>query len=153
MGITRRFGDTTALDAVDLHIPAGSLTAIVGPSGCGKSTLLRILAGLDAPSVGEVRVGGEDIASRPLGQRDIAMVFQDYALYPHMTVERNISFGLRLARRHDRAAGPSKAEIASRVDEVARLLGLGGAARAQAGSAQRRAAPARRARSRHHPAA
>ncbi|PWC03537.1 ABC transporter ATP-binding protein [Agromyces badenianii] len=124
VGISRRFGETTALDAIDLHIPAGSLTAIVGPSGCGKSTLLRILAGLDTPSSGVVQVAGESVASRPLGQRDVAMVFQDYALYPHMTVERNISFGLRLARRHDRTTGPSHDEIAVRVDQVARLLGL-----------------------------
>lgn len=123
-GVERRFGSTTALDGVDLRIPAGSLTVIVGPSGCGKSTLLRIAAGLDTPTAGSVVASGTDVTHAPVGQRDVAMVFQDYALFPNMTVERNISFGLRLARRHDRATGPSVAEIAERTRDVAERFGI-----------------------------
>jgi multiple sugar transport system ATP-binding protein len=124
IGVERRFGQTSALGGVDLHIPPGSLTVIVGPSGCGKSTLLRILAGLDAPTAGRLRMGGDDVTDHPAGSRDLAMVFQDYALYPHMTVERNISFGLRLHRRHDRRNGPTTAQITAEVHRVAALLGL-----------------------------
>jgi multiple sugar transport system ATP-binding protein len=125
-GIQRHFGTTIALDGIDLHIPAGSLTVIVGPSGCGKSTLLRILAGLDNPSAGRLLVAGNDVTDAPAGQRNVAMMFQDYALFPHLSVERNIAFGLRLLRRHDRRNGPSNDEIRRRTTEVAQLLGLDG---------------------------
>jgi multiple sugar transport system ATP-binding protein len=123
-GIERRFASASALAGVDLHIPEGSFTVIVGPSGCGKSTLLRILAGLDAPTAGRLRMGGQDVTDHGPGRRDVAMVFQDYALYPHMTVERNISFGLRLQRKHDRRNGPTTARISAEVHRVAALLGL-----------------------------
>ncbi|GGL45906.1 ABC transporter ATP-binding protein [Nocardia jinanensis] len=123
-GISRRFGSTTALDSVDLTIPAGSLTAIVGPSGCGKSTLLRLLAGLDRPDGGSLTADGDDLSAHPLGTRDVAMVFQDYALFPHMTVDRNISFGLRLARRRDRRNGPDSRCISAEVQRMAELFGL-----------------------------
>jgi multiple sugar transport system ATP-binding protein len=122
--ITKRYGKVTALDRVTLHIPGGSLTVIVGPSGCGKSTLLRLLSGLEAPSEGSLRMEGLDVTGQGAGERDIAMVFQDYALYPHMTVAANISFGLRLQCRHDPRNGPAKAEIVERVTRVASLLGL-----------------------------
>ncbi|WP_238010020.1 ABC transporter ATP-binding protein [Dactylosporangium sp. AC04546] len=113
-GLTVRYGRVTALDAVDLHIRAGSFTAVVGPSGCGKSTLLRVVSGLEPPAAGTFTVDGQ-----------VAMVFQDYALYPHMTVAGNISFGMRLEARHDRRHGPTRREIDRRVHEVADRLGLG----------------------------
>ncbi|MBU1802794.1 MAG: ABC transporter ATP-binding protein, partial [Actinobacteria bacterium] len=124
LGIERHFGTSIALNGVDLRVPAGSLTVIVGPSGCGKSTLLRILAGLDTPSAGRLLVSGADVTDAPVGRRDIAMVFQDYALFPHMSVERNISFGMRLARRHDRSAGPTRAEVDERTHRVAVRFGI-----------------------------
>lgn len=124
VGLTKKYGASTALDAIDLHIPAGSLTVIVGPSGCGKSTLLRVLSGLETATEGELLIGGVPVAGHDAGDRDVAMVFQDYALYPHMTVAANLSFGLRLQARHDRRGGPSKSEIAQRVAQVGGLLGL-----------------------------
>lgn len=123
-GLRKQYGSTAALDGIDLHIPAGSLAVIVGPSGCGKSTLLRVLSGLEQPSGGELRIAGCEVSEQTAGERDLAMVFQDYALYPHMSVAENISFGLRLQARHDRRAGPSRIEIAERVADVAALLGL-----------------------------
>jgi multiple sugar transport system ATP-binding protein len=123
-GVTRSFGASVALAGVDLTIPAGSLTVIVGPSGCGKSTILRMIAGLDTPDGGTLRIGDDDVTVRAAGERDVAMVFQDYALFPHMTVDGNISFGLRLQARHDRRSGPSRDQIRARVGEVSALLGL-----------------------------
>lgn len=120
--IGKDYGTTRALEDVDLAIPDGSLTAVVGPSGCGKSTLLRILSGLEQATNGVVLIDGRPSAAGE--ERDVAMVFQDYALYPHMTVAENISFGLRLQARHDRGRGPSKAEIAERVQSSADMLGL-----------------------------
>jgi multiple sugar transport system ATP-binding protein len=124
VGLTKTYGSATALDAIDLHIPAGSLTVIVGPSGCGKSTLLRVLSGLETASTGGLLLGGAPLTDQRAGDRDVAMVFQDYALYPHMSVAANLSFGLRLQARHDRRNGPSTAEITRRVADVAGLLGL-----------------------------
>jgi multiple sugar transport system ATP-binding protein len=124
VGLTKNYGSTTALDAINLHIPAGSLTVIVGPSGCGKSTLLRVLSGLETATDGDLLLGGQPVADHKAGDRDVAMVFQDYALYPHMSVAANLSFGLRLQARHDRTSGPTKTEIAARVSQVGSLLGL-----------------------------
>tara|TARA_R110002051_G_scaffold207087_2_gene272637 strand:+ start:6526 stop:7596 length:1071 start_codon:yes stop_codon:yes gene_type:complete len=123
-GLTKKFGTAVALDGIDLEIPAGSLTVVVGPSGCGKSTLLRVLSGLETATTGELILGGEPLTSQRAGERDVAMVFQDYALYPHMSVAANLSFGLRLQARHDRRTGPTKTEINHRVSTVAALLGL-----------------------------
>lgn len=123
-GVTRRFGDTLALDVDALEIPAGSLTVVVGPSGCGKSTLLSVVAGLATPDTGRIHLGDVDVTDLPPGERDLAMVFQDFALYPHMSVEQNVAFGLRLATRHGR--GPGRAETARRVAEACERLGLGG---------------------------
>ncbi|WP_411700275.1 ABC transporter ATP-binding protein [Conyzicola sp.] len=122
--LTKSYGHTVALDAIDLHIPAGSLTVIVGPSGCGKSTILRVLSGLEPATSGDVYFDDVAVTTQAAGDRDVAMVFQDYALYPHMTVEQNISFRLRLQARHDRRNGPSRASIAMQVQDVAGLLGL-----------------------------
>lgn len=123
-GVTKRFGSTTAVDALDLHIPHGALAVVVGPSGCGKSTLLNILAGLVPVTFGRVHMGAQDVTDAPVGARDIGMVFQDYALYPHMTVARNIGFGLTLQARHTRSTTLTKAVIADRVAQVAEQLGL-----------------------------
>ncbi|GAA4963116.1 ABC transporter ATP-binding protein [Pseudonocardia tropica] len=128
-GIRHRYGTTPstgalALDVEHLPVPDGSLSVIVGPSGCGKSTMLAIVAGLLTPTEGRVHVGGVDVTDAAPGARGLSMVFQDYALYPHLTVAANIGFGMRLEARHSRGAGPGRAEIDRRVGEVAGQLGL-----------------------------
>jgi multiple sugar transport system ATP-binding protein len=116
--VTKVFdGNVRAVDSVDLHIADGEFVVLVGPSGCGKSTLLRMIAGLEEVSQGTIRLGGEDVTDVLERDRDIAMVFQNYALYPHMTVRRNLGFALRMKRL------PAQ-ERDRRVDEVARILGL-----------------------------
>ena len=110
-------GKTTVIPDLNLHIEDGSFTVLVGPSGCGKSTLLRMIAGLETVTQGTITIGGEDVTTAEPSDRDIAMVFQSYALYPHMTVARNIDFGMRLAKV------PSK-EREAKVTEAARLLNL-----------------------------
>ena len=117
-GLTRRFGSVTAVDHVDLDVPDGDFLVLLGPSGCGKSTLLRMLAGLTPPSAGRILLDQRDITTTPPRDRDLAMVFQSYALYPHLTVARNIGFPLRARHR-------PRAEIAARVESVTRALGLG----------------------------
>jgi multiple sugar transport system ATP-binding protein len=115
--IRREFATTVAVDNVSIDIPDGEFLVLLGPSGCGKSTLLRIIAGLLAPSTGRVIVDGVDVTAMAPGERDVAMVFQSYALYPHLSVERNLGFGLQARRR-------PKDEIATRVRVVAEQLGL-----------------------------
>ncbi|HSI01010.1 MAG TPA: ABC transporter ATP-binding protein [Reyranella sp.] len=97
-GLGKRFGETTVLDGVDLDVAAGEFVTVLGPSGCGKSTLLRIVAGLETESAGSVSIDGEAMAGRAPNARDIAMVFQSYALYPHLTVADNIAVPLRMRR-------------------------------------------------------
>ncbi|MFD1508480.1 ABC transporter ATP-binding protein [Lacimonas salitolerans] len=116
-GIVKRWGDTTALDGVSVDVAPGSFTALLGPSGCGKSTLLRIVAGLEAASAGRVLIGGADVTKRPADKRDLSMVFQSYALFPHLSVAENIIFGLR-------TRGVKRAERQDRLERVASLLGL-----------------------------
>jgi multiple sugar transport system ATP-binding protein len=116
-GVKKRFGEVQVLHGVDIHIPDGSFTVLVGPSGCGKSTLLRMLAGLENISDGEIRIGATVVNRMPPKERDIAMVFQNYALYPHMTVRDNMAFSMTLARR-------PRDEIDRRVEEAAGILGL-----------------------------
>jgi len=117
VGLSKRFGAVTALQPTDLTISDGEFLVIVGPSGCGKSTLLRLLAGLDTPTDGRVLIDGRDVTALEPAERDLAMVFQSYALYPHLTVAENIAFPLKVARRDQR-------EIAARVAEVAATLDL-----------------------------
>ena len=116
-GLSKRFEATTALEPTDLDIADGEFVVIVGPSGCGKSTLLRLIAGLEEPSSGSVAIGGRDVTRAAPAERDLAMVFQSYALYPHLSVAENIGFPLKVARR-------SKQEIAARVAAVASSLDL-----------------------------
>jgi multiple sugar transport system ATP-binding protein len=116
--VTKTFpGDVVAIDDVSLRIPDGEFIALVGPSGCGKSTLLRTIAGLEEVTSGEIAIGGRDVTDLAPRHRDIAMVFQSYALYPHMSVRQNLGYGLKVRRT-------PKAEIRKRVDEIADLLGL-----------------------------
>lgn len=96
LGLTKRFGTITAVDGVSLHIAPGELFFLLGPSGCGKTTLLRCLAGFHEPDAGTLRIGGEDITRLPPHRRQTAMVFQNYALWPHLNVLRNVSFGLEM---------------------------------------------------------
>jgi multiple sugar transport system ATP-binding protein len=117
-GVTKRFGaDVVAVDDVSLTIDDGEFMVLVGPSGCGKSTILRIVAGLEELTAGEVYIGERQVTDLPAKARDIAMVFQNYALYPHMTVEQNLAFGLKLRRT-------PKGETHQRVVDVAQILGL-----------------------------
>jgi len=115
--ITKRFGDFVALDDVSLEIDDGSLTALLGPSGSGKSTLLRVIAGLEQPDSGVVLLGGRNVTSLPAHRRGIGFVFQHYAAFKHMTVAKNVAFGLEIRKR-------PKDEIAHRVDELLRLVHL-----------------------------
>lgn len=116
--IYKKFGTTEVLRGVDVHVPDGGFAVLVGPSGCGKSTLLRLVAGLEELTSGEIRFGDRDVTHLQPRDRDVAMVFQSYALYPHLSVRDNLGFGLRL-RKTDPAV------IAARVDEVSAMLGLG----------------------------
>ena len=113
--VKKTFGDNEVLHSVSLDVAENEFLVLVGPSGCGKSTLLRMLAGLEEITAGEIFIGGELVNHLPPRARQIAMVFQDYALYPHMTVEENMSFGLRLR-------SVPKEEISSRVGEAAEIL-------------------------------
>jgi multiple sugar transport system ATP-binding protein len=117
-GVTKVFGsDVVAVDDVSLEIGDGEFMVLVGPSGCGKSTILRLLAGLEEVTAGEIFIGDAQVTDLPPKQRDVAMVFQNYALYPHMTVEENLGFGLKLR-------STAKDEMRRRVAEAAKILGL-----------------------------
>src|SRR5512145_3364430 len=113
--VTKSFGDVNVIPPLDLQINNGEFCVFVGPSGCGKSTLLRLIAGLEEVSDGRIAIDGRDVTDVQPAQRGIAMVFQSYALYPHMDVYENMAFGLRRARY-------PKAEIEARVQRAARTL-------------------------------
>src|SRR4051794_35307639 len=110
-------GGVVAVDGVSLEIASGEFLVLVGPSGCGKSTLLRMIAGLEDVTDGTISIGDRDVTTLPPRGRDIAMVFQSYALYPHMTVRENLGYGLKVRKTPKREAAP-------RVDAVASMLGL-----------------------------
>jgi putative spermidine/putrescine transport system ATP-binding protein len=116
--LTKHFGGAVALDALTLTIAHGSLVCLLGPSGCGKTTTLRLIAGLELPTSGVIRIGGRDVSNVPASERDVSMVFQSYALFPHMTVGENVAFGLEM-RRVDAA------ERRRRVDATLELVHLG----------------------------
>lgn len=115
--LVKRYGEVQVIHGVDLHIEAGEFCVFVGPSGCGKSTLLRMIAGLEDITEGQLFIGDHEVTQVEPAERGVAMVFQTYALYPHMSVEENMSFGLRMNKR-------PKDEIKRRVDEVAKILQL-----------------------------
>jgi multiple sugar transport system ATP-binding protein len=117
-GVTKKFGAVTAVNNITLEIPDKQFTVLVGPSGCGKTTCLRLIAGLEEATAGDIFIGDRRVNDVPPKDRDIAMVFQNYALYPHMTVYENMAFGLRLRKY-------PKAEIDRRVKEAGELLGIG----------------------------
>ncbi len=116
-GLRKAWGDTVAVEGISFTAPAGQFTVLLGPSGCGKSTTLRLIAGLEEASGGSILIDGQDVTRRPPPERQIAMVFQSYALFPHLSVAENIIFGLRV-RRLD------KEEQRERLERVAALLGL-----------------------------
>ncbi|MFN3483016.1 MAG: ABC transporter ATP-binding protein, partial [Rhabdaerophilum calidifontis] len=113
--VTKSFGPARVIHGIDLEIGHGEFIVFVGPSGCGKSTLLRMIAGLESVTTGAVEIDGQVVNDIPAAERGLAMVFQSYALYPHMSVRQNLSFGLENIRT-------PKPEIARRVAEAARML-------------------------------
>src|SRR5437762_8721830 len=117
-GLSRRYGNVRALDGLDLELAPGELVALLGPSGCGKTTALRLLAGLEDADSGRVLVDGRDITNVPASRRDMGMVFQAYSLFPHLTAEENVEFGLRLRKRRG-------GERRRRAAEMLELVGIG----------------------------
>ena len=140
VGVVRHFGAVAALAGIDLSVHKGEMLTILGPSGSGKTTLLKVIAGFESPDEGEVYLGSRRVTSAPPAKRDIGMVFQNYALFPHMTVAENVAFPLQMRK-------VAKAECARRIEEVLRLVdlsGLGGRLPRQlSGGQQQRAALAR----------
>jgi sulfate/thiosulfate transport system ATP-binding protein len=116
-GVSKRFGEFVALDDVHVDVKAGGLTALLGPSGGGKSTLLRVVGGLETPDAGAVRINGDDVTRVPAHKRGVGFVFQHYAAFEHLTVSRNVAFGLEIRRR-------PKAEVRRRVGELLELVHL-----------------------------
>ena len=138
--VVKRFDDAVAVDGISLDVPRGSFFALLGPSGCGKTTTLRMIGGFDEPSEGRILLGDRDVVGLPPYKRDVNTVFQSYALFPHMSVEENVSFGLE-------RKGVQKAERGGRVAEILELVGLAGFARRKSkqlsGGQQQRVALAR----------
>ena len=118
-GISKLFDDVTAVDNVDLDISDGEFFALLGPSGCGKTTTLRMIAGLELPSAGTLQIFGDEVGSLPPNKRPVNTVFQNYALFPHMSVADNVAFGLRMRK-------VSKSEISARVEEAISLVRMSG---------------------------
>jgi len=117
--ICKKFDDKEVIGNLDLEIKKGSLVTLLGPSGCGKTTVLRLVAGLEKPSSGQIFIDGEDVTNTSIQQRDICMVFQSYALFPHLSLHQNVAYGLKML-------GISKAETKHRVDEALKLVDLEG---------------------------
>jgi len=126
-GIRKRYGDFTAVDDVSLQVAKGQFVCLLGPSGCGKTTTLRCVAGLEEPDDGGILIGGKEVTQDPPWQRDIAMMFQDFALFPHMTVARQVGFGLEMLKK-------PKADIARRVQEVLKAFEISALAERKPGS-------------------
>src|SRR3954470_9086204 len=120
--VTKRFGDMTAVDALDLEMPRGAFYALLGPSGCGKTTTLRMIGGFEDPTDGRIFLGGEEVTEHPPYKRDVNTVFQSYALFPHLSVEKNVGFGLERKK-------VSKEDVRTRTDEALELVQLGGLGR------------------------
>src|SRR6476469_4463099 len=120
-GVSKRYGAVVAVDTVDLDLPKGSFVSLLGPSGCGKTTSLRMMAGFEQPSSGEVFIRGENVTGVPAYRRPVNMVFQHYALFPHLSVADNVSYGLR-----QRNPKPAKTEIGKAVDEALAMVRLSG---------------------------
>jgi ABC-type Fe3+/spermidine/putrescine transport system ATPase subunit len=118
-GVSKRFEETQALDHVSLHVASGSFFSLLGPSGCGKSTLLRLISGFEAPDSGAIFIGSEDMTRTPPNRRPTSLVFQRWALFPHLNVRENIEFGLKLMPQ-------SRNEVTSKVEEMLQLVGLEG---------------------------
>src|SRR3954452_21588374 len=125
-GVTKRFGETTAVDALDLEVPRGAFYALLGPSGCGKTTTLRMVGGFEDPTEGRVFLGGDEVTQHPPYRRDVNTVFQSYALFPHLSVERNVGFGLERRK-------VGRDEVRTRVAEALELVQLGGLAKRKPG--------------------
>lgn len=117
--VTKRFGTNKVIDNLSLSIPQGNMVTLLGPSGCGKTTILRLVAGLENPTSGRIFIDGEDVTESSIQQRDICMVFQSYALFPHMSLGENIGYGLKML-------GRPKAEIKERVEQALELVDLAG---------------------------
>ena len=140
--LTKRYGSTAVVHGIDLEVADREFIALVGPSGCGKSTTLRMIAGLEEISDGVIEIGGRMVNDLPPRSRNISMVFQSYALYPHMTVRENMGFSLKIA-------GAPKEEMERRVAEASAILGLDQLLERRPVAAFRRPAPARRHGPRH----
>src|SRR4051795_9683838 len=138
--VTKRFGEMTAVDALDLEVPRGAFYALLGPSGCGKTTTLRMVGGFEDPTEGRVFLGGDEVTQHPPYRRDVNTVFQSYALFPHLSVERNVGFGLERRK-------VGRDEVRTRVAEALELVQLGGLGRRKpaqlSGGQQQRVALAR----------
>ena len=117
--VSKRFGSNTVIDNITLTIPRGQMVTLLGPSGCGKTTILRLVAGLEKPSDGQIFIDGEDVTHRSIQQRDICMVFQSYALFPHMSLGENVGYGLKML-------GIPRAEVKARVQEALAMVDLAG---------------------------
>ena len=120
--VSKRFGKVTAVDNVTLDIGEGEFFALLGPSGCGKTTLLRMVAGLETPTEGRILIDGEDVSTTPPNRRPVNMVFQSYAVFPHMSVADNVGYGLKV----ERVAGPERARRVEEALSLVKLEGLGG---------------------------
>jgi len=117
--VSRRFGDVAAVDDISFDVAQGELVTLLGPSGCGKTTTLRLVAGLELPSSGRIEIAGRDVTALSASQRDVAMVFQSYALFPHMSVFENVAYGLQMSRL-------PKAEVRARAEAALETVGLAG---------------------------
>ena len=140
-GIRRTYGDVVAIASLDLDIAEGEFFTMLGPSGSGKTTTLRVIAGFERPDAGHVELAGADVTGTAPSERDVNTVFQDYALFPHMTVLENVEYGLRVK-------GVSRRDRRAKAEEVLERVRLPKLGAPQAGAALRRPAPARRARAR-----